>query len=365
MSELTMSDEDFLNTYPEDFDTAPEETVEESEESTVQSDQEELESSEDAPEELEEGELDQEEADESDEVPEEDEQSESDDEETEEDEVGEEEEGSEDDIDYKAQYEELLKPFKANGVDMQVHSVDEAVKLMQMGANYSKKMTALKPNLKKMKMLENNKLFDEDKLNLLIEVANGNPDAITKVIKDSGLNPLDLDIEGSEYTPKSHTVGDNEVELDEVISRIQDTTSFSDTMNIVSSKWDESSKRSIASAPHQLEVLNGHVANGIYATVAAEIERQRMFGNLSNLSDLDAYKQVGEQLFNEGKISLGQPKQDTPKEVSTKPTNVKVDKKRKDKKRAASPTQHRSTPTVEPQYDPLNMSDEEFEKLFN
>lgn len=354
MNELTMSDDDFLNTYPEDFDTAPEEHTEELEENTVQSTEEELESSEDASEELEEDDPD-----ESDEVPEEDERSESDDKETEEDEV------NDNDIDYKAQYEELLKPFKANGVDIQVHSVDEAVKLMQMGANYSKKMTALKPNLKMMKMLENNKLFDEDKISLLIEVANGNPEAITKVIKDNGLNPLDLDIEGSEYTPKSHTVGDNEVELDEVISRIQDTASFSDTMNIVSSKWDESSKRSIASTPQLLEVINDHVAKGIFTQVTTEIERLKLFGGLLNLSDLDAYKHVGQKMFDEGKISLGQSQANTPKEISTKPTNVKVDKKRKDKKLAASPTQHRSTPKVESEYDPLNMSDEEFEKLFN
>jgi hypothetical protein len=351
-NELTMSDEDFLNSYPEDFNT-PSEPFEEN---AVQVEEEELESPENASEELTE-----EEVGESDEVPEEDEQSESDDKETEEDET----DKGEESIDYEAQYKELLKPFKANGVDMQVQTVDEAIKLMQMGANYSKKMTALKPNLKKMKMLENNNLFDEDKLNLLIEVAKGNPEAISKVIKDSGINPLDLDIEGTEYTPKSHTVGDNEVELDEVISRIQDTSSFADTMFIVSSKWDESSKRSIASAPHQLEVLNEHVANGIYATVTAEVERQRMFGNLLNLSSLDAYKQVGEQLFNEGKITLGQPKKSLSKEVSTKPAIVKVDKNRKDKKLAASPTQHRSTPATETQYDPLAMSDADFEKLFN
>ena len=58
-------------------------------------------------------------------------------------------------LDYKAEYEKLLKPFKANGRDIQVGSVDDAIALMQMGANYNKKMAALKPNMKLLKMLEN------------------------------------------------------------------------------------------------------------------------------------------------------------------------------------------------------------------
>ena len=38
-------------------------------------------------------------------------------------------------VDYKAEYERLLKPFKANGRDVSVASVDDALSLMQMGAN--------------------------------------------------------------------------------------------------------------------------------------------------------------------------------------------------------------------------------------
>ena len=37
----------------------------------------------------------------------------------------------------------LFAPFKANGKDIKVDSVEEAIALMQMGANYSKKMAGL------------------------------------------------------------------------------------------------------------------------------------------------------------------------------------------------------------------------------
>lgn len=357
---LSMSDEDFLQTYPESFDE-PTQEVEDSGQLEEQTYEEEpSEAGTEHTEDFEDTEPD--------EALEEEERSESDEVETEEgDEELQEELDSDEEIDYKAQYEELLKPFKANGSEMQVQNVEEAVKLMQMGANYNKKMTALKPNLRKMKMLENNDLFDEEKLNLMIEVAKGNTDAITKVLKDANIDPLDLNLEGSEYTPKNHTVGDNEVELDEVVSRIQDTATFADTIAIVSSKWDDTSKRSIMAKPEHLEVLNNHVANGVYDYVTKEVNRMRALGSLGNLSDLDAYNQVGLKLAGEGKVTPNGVVTQAPKpQVVTGTKPVKVDKARKDvKKRAASPTRNKGTQQTQEDFDPLKMSDEDFEKLFN
>ena len=88
------------------------------------------------------------------------------------------------DPDYKAEYQRLLAPFKANGKDIQVTSVDEALTLMQMGANYNKKMAALKPNLKVLKLLDTHGLLDENELNFLIDLKEKNPKAIMKLVKD-------------------------------------------------------------------------------------------------------------------------------------------------------------------------------------
>tara|TARA_R110002020_G_scaffold108588_4_gene251622 strand:- start:2138 stop:2797 length:660 start_codon:yes stop_codon:yes gene_type:complete len=217
-----------------------------------------------------------------------------------------------------------------------------------------------------MKMLENNELLDESKLSLLIDVASGNPEAISQLVRDNEIDPLTIDTsEENKYTPKNHTVGDHQVELDEVISRIQDTDSFSDTMEVVSSKWDESSKRDIASNPNQLEVINTHVSNGIYAKVQAEVDRIKVFGGLQGVSDFDAYKQVGEQLFKAGKITIdGAPKPTENIVVPTKPKAKKSDNLRKDKRKAASPVKN-SGKAKEKKFDfnPLAMTDEEFENF--
>ena len=73
-----------------------------------------------------------------------------------------EEENSEsNEVDYKAVYDALFdKPIKANGKEIQVRTPEEAIQLMQMGANYNKKMAAINEKLPVLKALENHNLLD-------------------------------------------------------------------------------------------------------------------------------------------------------------------------------------------------------------
>ena len=85
--------------------------------------------------------------------------------------------------DYESEYKKLLAPFVANGREMSVKSVDEAITLMQMGANYNKKMAALKPSLGLLKLLESNGLADAEKISYLIDLANKDAGAVNKLSK--------------------------------------------------------------------------------------------------------------------------------------------------------------------------------------
>ena len=272
-------------------------------------------------------------------------------------------------VDYKAEYDRLVAPFKANGREITVKSVDDAIALMQMGANYNKKMSALKPNLKLMKLLENNGLLDETKIGFLIDLEKKNPDAINKLIKDSGLDPLDLDAEkAGEYKPSSYTVDDREMELDSVLDELQESPTYNQTLDIVSNKWDGPSKQVIANSPQLLRVVNSHVQSGIYDLISKEIESERTFGRLNGLSDIEAYRHVGDAIQAKGGFghlsNQGQQVQPKPVIVQPKPKLVDNDKLR-EKKRAASstkPTAGNQTPT---DFNPLSLSDEAFSKLIN
>ena len=271
-------------------------------------------------------------------------------------------------VDYEAEYKRLLAPFKANGREIQVKSVDDAVALMQMGANYNKRMAALKPNLKMLKLLENNGLLSEEKISYLIDLEKKNPAAINKLVKDSGLDPMDLDAEkAGEYKPKIHSVDDREIDLDTVLDEIQETPTYTQTLEIVSKKWDGASKQTIASTPQLLKVINDHVANGIYALINQEVERERMFGRLNGLSDIEAYRKVGDAInarggFNHLVSNQGKPNQE-PVVVQPKP-KAPADDKLNEKRRAASSTKPANVSTAAASdFNPLALSDEEFSRL--
>lgn len=268
-------------------------------------------------------------------------------------------------IDYKAVHDRILAPFRANGKEMRVESVDEAVALMQMGANYNKKMAALKPNLKLLKLLENNGLLSEEKLSFYIDLEKKNPEAIKKLIKDSGLDPLDMDVStAGEYKPHTYTVDDRELDLDAVLDEIQDTPTYRKVVELVSNKWDGPSKQVIAQNPQLLKVLNDHMAHGYYDKISSEIERERMFGRLTGMSDIEAYKFVGDAIQARGGF-------DTPaKPAATdiakpQPKPKAEDPKLKERKRAASSTSATAAPAKDQDFNPLALSDEAFSKLIN
>ena len=272
-------------------------------------------------------------------------------------------------VDYQAEYQKLLAPFKANGREITIKSVDDAVALMQMGANYNKKMAALKPNLKLLKLLENNGLLDVQKLSYLIDLEKKDPKAITKLVKDSGMDPLDLSFdEESAYKPTVQTVDDRELELDAVLDELQGTESYNRTLKIVSQEWDGKSKQVIADTPQLLKVINSHVQSGIYDLISNEIESERTFGRLQGLSDLEAYRQVGDRLNEVGAFNhlvQQNPRQQTPKQPVIVPPKPKMgnDDKLREKRRAASATQAASPSKAQTEYNPLSLSDDEFAKL--
>lgn len=264
------------------------------------------------------------------------------------------------------QLAKLYAPFKANGKEMQVNNVDEAISLMQMGANYTKKMASLKPHLKMIKLLENNGLLDENKLSFLIDLDKKSPQAISKLLKDSGIDPLDVDVDKvGEYKPNTYTVDDRELALDAVLDDIQGTPTYGKTIDLVSNKWDAPSKQVIADNPQLLKVLNDHMASGHYDMISNEVDRERAFGRLAGLSDIEAYRAVGDALAQAGKFAqLASAPAQAPvkKVVPTKP--APDDAALKDKKRAASPTQAApAKKSGDLDFNPLNLSDAEFAKF--
>lgn len=275
---------------------------------------------------------------------------------------------SKEEIDYKSLYEQVIAPFKANGKELKVDNIEDIRSLMQMGANYTKKMQTLQPNLRLMKMLENNGLLDETKLTFLIDLDKKNPEAINKLISDSGIDPLELDVSANSYKPNTYTVSDKEVELDGILEEIRGTDSFNTTLDVIGNKWDARSKSIIVNEPSIIRTINDHMQSGIYDIVSQAVERERVLGRLTGLSDLEAYKQIGDAINAKGGFAHLQQSAPAQPAVISKSSNVNrakttVDPKLTNRKKAASSTKSAPSTKQEETFNPLSLSDEEFEKL--
>ena len=285
-------------------------------------------------------------------------------------EAGEEESASSEEIDYKAEYTRIMSPFRANKTEMAVQDVDEVRTLMQMGANYSKKMGGLKPNLQAVKMLKNNDLLDESKISFMIDVHKGDPTAISKLLKDLDIDPMSLDggdLDDKIYTPTDkYNVSSNEMDLDAVLDDIKDSAAYKETIEVVGNLWDDASRQVINDSPQVLSIINSHMESGIYTKIAERVQRDRMFGKLGNMSDIHAYKQVGDAMQAAGELDLDQDNSGNAtasnkpvvKEANRNPVN------NTQRKKAAGGNRSNNTSTdTSRDFDPLKISDEELDKI--
>ena len=265
-------------------------------------------------------------------------------------------------FDYESAYKKVSEPFKANGVDMQVKSPEDIVRLMQMGANYQKKMGKLKPNLKIIKMLENNELLDEAKLNNLIDLSKKDPKAIAKLVKESDVDPLEIDKDApTEYEPTNYSITDKEYNLDRVLDDIKDTETFNKTINVLTKEWDTESRSVISDQPEIIGIVNAHMANGIYDEVNVVLQQEKALGKLDGIPDVEAYRQVAEHMNKNNMFK--QPEPVGKSKVSSK-TDEKAEADRDKKRKAAAPVKQTTTKKAPPDDNFLGLSDEEFMKKY-
>ena len=260
-------------------------------------------------------------------------------------------------IDYKKFYEKIMTPFKANGKLISLKTPEEAIQLMQMGANYTRKMQAIAPYKKTLLMLENNGLLDEDKLSFLIDLDKKNPEAIKKLIKDAGIDPMDIDTSTEpQYKEGSHKVSNEEAAFMTVLDDLKQSQDGMQTIKEINSNWDDASKNILWSSPDIMRTIHQQRENGVYQLIVDEMERQRTLGNISPETPfLVAYKQIGDALVANKQKAVPQP-------VAVKAKTVKTSTvKNNEKAKAAAP--NRTTPSAPKRFiNPLAMSDEEFLK---
>lgn len=280
-------------------------------------------------------------------------------------------------------YAEILQPFQANGRQMRVKNVEEARRLMQAGAGHVKYQNAIRPDLALAQTLKNNGI-DASRLNYLIELNNGDPNAIQKLVRDSGLDPYEIKTDDDakkadkDYRPKDYSASEESVTLNQVMTDTESTTHGKELLDHVrSGDWDDKSRIMLRDDPSIISILADQKQSGHYDLITAEIDRQRALGGLRTTPYLQAYKEVGEQLAEAGSFgALEAPskegteqKTEAPKEepkpstvIASEPAPVKQSDT-DDKAAAAAQVSQKAAPQKVIDQGVFDMPDDEFEKM--
>jgi hypothetical protein len=256
--------------------------------------------------------------------------------------------------DYKAFYEQVTKPYKANGREMPgIKSPEDFITALQMASNYAQKTAALKPGIKRIKMLQD---ITDEELNEMLDFKNRNPEVIKKALLEAKIDPLDIDTDKPvAYQAKDYRISDSDVEFDEVIDSIKGTEEFKVTSQVVSKVWDERSKREMLNNPRLIVALNEEVQMGRYDTIQGMIDQAKALGKTGGKSDLEMYTEIATEM-NKEKVQ--------PAPVVTPKVPKVEDPAVKDlKKKAGISTKKPSK--VAKKYDPAKLSDDEFLQLLD
>ena len=276
-------------------------------------------------------------------------------------------------VDYKASYEQIMAPLKANGKTIELRSVDELRSLAQMGANYTRKMQDIAPHRKILLMLENNGLLDESKLSFYIDLEKKNPEAIKKLVAESGIDPLEIDTSvPTKYQASNHTVTDEELGFRSVLDEVCASPEGQQTVAVINSTWDQASKEQLWKDPSLISVFHQQRENGIYARITTEVDRLKALGQIPvGTSFLEAYKLVGDHLHKSNAFAdLVKPSPSNqavqtpavPTPVAVKTVTPKAPVVNPAVAAASTP---RSTPKrVQTFVNPLAVSDEDFMKTY-
>lgn len=274
-------------------------------------------------------------------------------------------------------YEQISKPFKADGKDFTVRSPEDAIRLMQQGLNYSRRMGEIKPMRQLHRMLQDHGLTDQTKLNHLIDLSKGDKAAITALLKSHKIDPMDLDVEKDSGYQANNYAGNTEDNtfrdaLDDTIT----TPEGQALVTHINQDWDRQSKAKLRENPAILGNLTQMKQNGVYDKVVEELAYQRSIGYLTGIPFLQAFDQVGEAMKNAGVFDSPNPANGNPQmgDLQSTPNQGQpvaqgVRKPQGQKKPEANPhlsstppsRQTNQQPAGEPDYD--KMSDEDFLKM--
>lgn len=244
----------------------------------------------------------------------------------------------------KAFYDEVTSEFTANGKKMKgFDDPKKIIQAQQMAAGFSEKMSAFKPYRPFMTAIkEQGLLEDPAKFDLAMNVLNRDPEAIKQIIKESGIDPLDLDLENVNYAGKSYVASEPEIVLDDMLSNARTSGVEADIQRALSGRWaEDGSLAELLKNPEEAQGFVGHMVKAedgrsAYDDVqdrVAEKLRTDYSGTFTNMTALQQYKTAAGELEREYNEQIKTSKLTSLKEQQAEAERAKAEKVEAEKKR--------------------------------
>ena len=211
-------------------------------------------------------------------------------------------EGTTDAVDYKKFYEEVaLAKFTANGREVEgFKNPEDLIRAQQMLHGYSDKMKVFKEYKKFLKPLEERKITqDPDKFNLAMSLLDGDIEAIKKVIKDRGIDPLEMDLDDIKYVNRNTLPSDAQMLIEEVSAQARDLGVEDKFHRVLTKDFDDESLQEFIKKGAVRRDLIQHLKDGTYDIVQDEIRKMELLdsnGELDSLSTVNKYRMAVKRL---------------------------------------------------------------------
>ena len=256
--------------------------------------------------------------------------------------------------------------LKADGTEFEL-TENELKQLASKGMNYTKKMQDIKEYREHVSAIKEAALSKDD-INLMIDVLKGDKDALATVMKRTGVDALDVDVENSRYVPKNYGRNEVELEIEEVVETISRDPEYVTTKHIISSNWDKQSQMEFVKDPIKIAKLHEDVKNGTFDQVVPMMLKKKALDG-ARKSDIEYYIEAGtdyyqREAYNANVIEAEKArKQAEIKVVKEQEAKRSVVTETASKRKAATMTKPKTAKRSIDDYLNTAMSDDEFSKL--
>jgi len=228
-----------------------------------------------------------------------------------------------------------FQPLKANGKEYPIDSIEELYKMASAGAGAQQKYQAIAGYKKTIMAAEKAEVDLMEAVNLMADYKANPTGVIARLLKESKLDPLEIDTDTDVSEATDRSVSDFEVKYDEVIGEIGDSPIFPKVQELLLSKngWDEASRAKFLEDPSLIKNLHEEMSpmdadgKSMFDLVSPMAEKMKLSGDTR--PDFEIYMEA------RGKKVEEFNKYNNTKETAPKP---KSKPSTKAKKKAASPT---------------------------